>query len=149
MFLLFRPRVLVQEEPFDIKLTFFNLKKKFYGGTFKLLLRYPSGMGTVTEKIDIPSLGEHETWSTIIEDLVILESGLCGIRFHDQEYIKEDGNKISGNFLRFVYINGQYLGLRVASKEELYQKYSVIVALWASAISILISSLSLFFSLFK
>jgi len=44
--------------------------------------------------------------------------------------------------------DNKMISFNVSSKDELYQKYSVIVAIWASTLSILVSTISLLISLF-
>ena len=41
------------------------------------------------------------------------------------------------------------LGVNVASKDELYQKHSVTIALWASVVSIIISTVGILLQLFN
>ena len=41
-----------------------------------------------------------------------------------------------------------WLGFNVASKDEIYQKYSVTIALWASVVAIIISAVGIWLQLF-
>jgi len=42
----------------------------------------------------------------------------------------------------------EWLGFNVVSKDEIYQKYSITIALWASVISIIISTVGILLQLF-
>jgi len=143
---IFKPKEVVQEEKFDLEIKFQNLGEQFNGGSCRLVLHYPDSTDPM-ECIEIPRLNENESMTKTVEDLVMITSGNCGFELHEQRYKTRDDIEHSELFLfdeRNNLIEEDYfLTIPVSSKEEIYQKYSLVIAL----VALLVSFVALFSSI--
>jgi hypothetical protein len=136
----FKPKEIVQGEPFDLELTFTNIGEAFYGGTTTLDFQYPGDRSEQIKKIESPPINENQSHILTLKDLRIDFSGVCGIAFQTQHINRIDKTPRSQTY---IYDDeggsmgfGYALALPVTSKEELYQKYSLVMALSAFFISL-------------
>ena len=138
MWCLFKPKEIIEGEKFDVEFQFTNNNEDFQGGFFDLIFRYPGDIDQYQGKVEIPEIKKGESQIIKLEDQLMETSGYCGFIFRNQ--YTTVGNKEQKYY--FLYSKDEqrlerndYLGINVSSKEEIYQKYSVTVALWASVIS--------------
>lgn len=135
----FKPEEIVQGEPFEITLTFENIGEKFHGGFFSLVITQ-RGLTVPVKQIDIPPLEESEVKVITISDIAVELSGACGMEFRNQHYQTTDRGTVDGIYLwsatGMKMHDGNFLFLPISSKEEIYQKYSLVVSLIALAISL-------------
>ena len=151
---IFKPKEVVEAEEFDLEFTFLNLGERFEGGSFDLAFRYPDTLYP-QGKIQIPSMDEKQTITVKVEDLVAVESGICHLMFQEQEHRTRDGTMDRTPFLsafsgRLIGQQG-FLPLPVSSKEEIYQKYSLVVAVIAfftSLVALILAAIDLLASMF-
>lgn len=152
MFLIFKPTEVLQSEIFTIEFTFRNIGEEFQGGSCDFLLRYPDDIFSYIGNIKIPSIGMGESTTRLWTNLIIYSHGNIGLVFDNQKYRTIEGDTIEENYLSDEYGNRLYrnnwLFFLVSSKEEMYQKYSVIVAVYVAIISIILSTIGIFISLF-
>ena len=154
MFLFFKPHEMVQGEKFDIELTFKNVEGKFYGGSFDLSLVCPNlGDFHLDLKTELPQLEQGQSNIILKEDLILYFNGTYVLKLKNQMHYSHDGVLTRSPYLYYSLTqkvrDGSYFPLPFTTREELYQKYSVIVALWTAAISIIISTLSILFSVLR
>ena len=99
-------------------------------------------------------MDEKKTVTVKVEDLMAVESGICALMFENQEYRTYDGTMGKTPFLfafsgRLIGQQG-FLPLPVSSKEEIYQKYSLVVAVIAfftSLVALILATIDLLASI--
>ena len=146
----FKPKEIVEGENFDVEFRFINNYEDFQGGSFDLIFRYPENVEQPEGKVEIPEIKKGESKIKKLEDKIMITSGYCGFIFRNQITTVNNQEQV----YYFLYTVGgerlekdSWLGIDVSSKDELYQKYSVTVALWTSVISILISTIGILIQL--
>lgn len=151
MWLIFKPKEIIEEENFELLIKFTHVEGDFHGGSFSLIKRYPENIQQHERIVKIPPLKNKESTTITIENICFDTSGYCGFYFRNQI------TRIEDNEQKFEFLYGaddermaraHWLGINVASKDEIYQKYSVTIALWASVVSIIISAIGIWLQLF-
>lgn len=135
---IFKPKEIVQGEPFDIILTFENVGEKFLGGFFDLKITQQA-LITHVKQIAIPPLEENKVITVTVSDVAVELTGVCGIEFHNQNYHTTNHETVNSIYLWDETGSlqvGNFLFLPISSKEEIYQKYSLVVALIALVVSL-------------
>lgn len=151
MWFIFKPKEIIEEEKFELLIKFTHVEGDFHGGTFRLIKRFPESITQFHGTIEVPPLTNKESKTVTVEDVCFETSGYCGFCFHNQ-WTRIGDKEQEFQFLydidkaRMGYDN--VLGINVASKDEIYQKYSVTIALWASVISIIISAIGILLQIF-
>lgn len=152
MWLIFKPKEIIEEEKFELLITFTHVEGDFHGGTFKLIKRFPEQIEQLQGTIEVPSLKNKEIKTVKVEDVCFETDGHCGFYFRDQR-TKIGDSEQEFHFLydinELVMGDTQALGINVASKDEIYQKYSVTIALWTSVVSIIISTVGILLQLYN
>lgn len=147
-FWVFKPREPIQWEPFDLHLTFRNeLKQKFEGGSCRFLIK-----GELTHldfELAIPPIESKETITVIQPNVVISEAGYVGIT---GLIIKPKNGKTLSCVDKYGINTAtpeRIYPLFLATREELYQKYAVIVALASSIIATILTAVNVLVSLLR
>lgn len=147
MFYFFKPMDLVQGEKFDLILTFKNLADNFSGGFCQLWFRYSDSSMDNQQNFEIPPIAQNDTWTITFKEKVIPTSGHCGLVFDNQHYYSNQGQKQYDYLYDFQdthLTRKAWISIIVISKEELYQKYAVNLAIVAIVISFIAIVISLF-----
>lgn len=144
-FWIFKPSECIQGEPFDIHLTFRNDgQQKFEGGTCrfqiknKLLYNY---------KTDLPAIEPHQAKTVTISDILLAETGTLALTSFGVK--TEEGKMVpckdaKGNFMG----SSRAYSFLLATREELYQKYAVIVALFFSILATILTIVNVLVAIF-
>jgi hypothetical protein len=155
MFLFFKPQQIVPSEKFDIELTFQNLGEKFYGGTFALVLTCPELSLRHSRPIKLLPINEGELQILVIENLSFEFSATWILSLEGQSHYLSNGQQVGGGS-SYLYFSPKdevhdatVFPVPIVTREELYQKYAVIVALWTATISIVVATLSIVISALK
>ncbi len=98
-------------------------------------------------KTDLPAIEPHQTKTVTISDITLAETGLIGLTSFDAR--TEDGKMVpckdtKGNFMG----SSRVYPFLLATREELYQKYAVIVALFFSVLATILTIVNVLVSLF-
>lgn len=145
-FWIFKPSECIQGEPFDLYLTFRNdSDQRFEGGTCRFhisnKLRYDF-------TVDLPAIEPHQTKTVTVPNITLAETGF--VAFTSFEVRTEDGkivpcldakDKIMGSSLAYPFL--------LATREEMYQKYAVIVALCFSVLATILTIVNVLVSIFR
>jgi len=135
-------------------LTFENLlDEKFHGGSFRLLLVYPEKTYDPQSLVEIPSIDEKQSRTVRVPSLVSSSAGNCGLGF-EYSYFRDEKGTYEVEYLYdeqrdHLKTQETYINFPVISREELYQKYSVVVALWVATASIAISAIGIVIQVLK
>jgi hypothetical protein len=135
---IFKPKEIVQGEPFDIILTFKNIGEKFHGGFFDLEITQLA-LRVNVKQITVPPLEENKVFTVKVSDIALELTGICGIEFRNQKYYTADHETAGSIYLwseTGKLQHNEFLFLPISSKEEIYQKYSLVVALIALVVSL-------------
>ncbi|MDH5439602.1 MAG: hypothetical protein OEZ48_02705 [Candidatus Bathyarchaeota archaeon] len=135
---IFKPSEVIAGEPFYINLSFHNVGPKYPGGNILLKLLYgPPPHVIATETLN---LGEMEPGSDLVltTNWTTEDSGVGKLAIEEVssangaqvECVDKNGTNMIYRFDRAI------IPFEIASKEEIYQKYSLVVALVALAISL-------------
>lgn len=145
---LFKPKEPVNWEPFDLHLTFKNdSDQEFEGGKCKFIIR-----GELTENdhdVDIPPIKPKETKTITLPDLIIAEAGFHALTRMEIE--SKNGKKVSCKDVDDKDTGGmtRAYALIFATREELYQKYAVIVALFFSILASVLTIVNVIVTILK
>ncbi|MCW3990368.1 MAG: hypothetical protein NWE88_09865 [Candidatus Bathyarchaeota archaeon] len=152
MFWIFKPHEIIQFEHFDLEIILLSKDFDFLGGFVSISFKYPDETSHSVGEHAIPPLKKGEKHTIFLKDKIMAHSGVCGLVFSNFRSYRDAGDF---NYESFIfddsgeaYTEDYYLTLPISGREELYQKYSVIIAIFASVLSIIISTASLVISLF-
>lgn len=148
LFGLFRPNESVNWEPFDLHLTFKNNSdQQFEGGKCKFVIK-----GELSEDsfdVDVPPLDPNEIKTVPLQDLIIAEAGFIAVTRLRVE--SKDGKKVLCKDVDgkdTSRTQGAY-PLYLATREELYQKYAVVVALFFSILASILTIINVIVAILK
>ncbi len=148
LFRLFKPKESINWEPFDLHITFKNNNEQpFEGGKCNFIIK-----GVQSEDdfdVDIPSMDPKEVKTITCHDLIIAEAGFIAVtrlRIESKEGKKvlckdEDGKDTSRPQSAYP--------LYLATREELYQKYAIVVALFFSIFASILTVINVIVAILK
>lgn len=151
---LFKPNEPVGGEEFDLGLTIINLTQETYNnGYISCTVKYPNIM-PIELRFSFDAIKPNEEKELWLINQTASSSGI--VLLHDFNLISEGklvarGDNISGSTIPcHSFINSMDQAIdkvnplifSVSSRGELYQKYSVVVAIWTAVISIIISTIA-------
>ena len=144
-FWIFKPSECIQGEPFDIHLTFRNDgQQKFEGGTCKLHVKNRLSYDFET---DLPAIEPHQSKTVTISDIRLAETGFIGLTSFDVRTkegkmvsCKDADGKIMDSRRAYPFL--------LANREELYQKYAVIVAIFFSVLATVLTIVNVLVAFF-
>lgn len=147
LFWLFKPKELVYWEPFDLHLSFRNNTDQAFGGG-KCTFGIKAEFSRLNFEIDLPLIEPNKVEEVIISNIRLSEIGvnaLTDILVQNTEGKKvlckdPDGGETSKN--------RQY-SIHAVSREELYQKYAVVVALFFSVLASILTIVNVLVAIFK
>jgi len=147
IFWIFKPQEVLSWEPFNLTLGFRNDTDKDYSGgicTFTIKQQATE----VEYEVNMPPIKSKKTAVVVKENLVVYETGYTSLlRLAVQDLEQKDvlcmtveGEKETRNpFILYP--------LYVTSREEVYQKYSVVVALFFSVLATVLTIINVIVSL--
>lgn len=163
IFYFFKPKEPVVSEEFDLGLTIINLNQETYkNGYVSCISRYTNAnVPPIELRFPFETIEPNEEKELWTISQIAFSSGT--VLLHDCNLICEGklvarGDIIGGSTIpchSFINLMNQPIDwetpliFSIASRDELYQKYSVVVAIWTSITAILISTASLLISLMK
>jgi len=143
---IFKPSECIQGEPFDLYLTFRNdSDQRFEGGTCRFhisnKLRYDF-------TVDLPAIEPYQAKTVTVTDITLAEKSLVAltgfdVRTKDEKIVPcldERGNTMGSS---------RAYPLLLATREEMYQKYAVIVALCFSVVATILTIVNVLVSIFR
>ncbi len=145
-FWFFKPSECVQGEPFDLCLTFKNDSNHgFQGGECDFRIKGELAGWDFAAKL--PPIKPHESETVIVRNITIPFVG--SITLSDLILVTENRERVPCSDIkgRETLVNTYPLAL--TSKEEIYQKYAVIVALFFSTIAAILTIINVLVSIFR
>lgn len=144
-FWIFQPKECVYHEPFDLYLTFKNNSdQRFEGGTCKFVIR---GELTWDHTIELPVIEPHQTKTITKPNIVVQDTGFICLT-HLSVYTKDEKSisckTVDGEPAAIIYFP-----LLFANREELYQKYAVVVAIFFSVLAFILTIVNMIVAIFK
>lgn len=143
---IFKPNECIQGEPFDLYLTFRNdSDQRFEGGTcsfqIKNELRYDF-------MVNLPPIEPHEVKTVTVQNITLAERGFIALT-------SLSAKTKAGQIVPCYDIKGEIMGshkaypLLLATREEIYQKYAVVVALFFSVLASILTIVNVLVSIFS
>lgn len=146
-FRLFKPSECIKGEPFDLHLTFKNDSDAEYTGG-ECSFGIDSATFHTDFSIDLPPIKPHEDKTVTIPDITV---GMTGFVALSRLAVRtKDGKEVSikGASGRSINSSTAY-PLSFVTREELYQKYSVIVALVFNIFAAILTIVNVLISIFR
>jgi len=109
-------------------------------GKCKIKIAPPHLIALHSHEVSLPPIKPKENKTVVLEDLIVPFSGYVNVSLVSVEDVK--GNSVS--------LEGEPDGdLMIASHEELYQKYAVVVAILFSVLATVLTIINVLVSIFK
>ena len=145
-FWIFKPSECIQGEPFDLYLTFRNdSDRRFEGGTCRFQIKNELSYGFT---VDLPAIEPHQTKTVTVPNITLAEKGFIALTGFD---VRTNDGKIVPCYDtkgKIMNISRAY-PLLLATREEMYQKYAVIVALFFSVLATILTIVNVLVSIFR
>lgn len=143
-FWLFKPKELVYHEPFDLQFTLKNnTDQRFEGGRLDFEI---SGELTWDHTIELPIIEPHMTTIITKQNIVVQDLGF--ILLEHIVITHKDGNRILCLDKDSKDVSLFYIPLLFSTREELYQKYAVVVALFFSILASFLTIINVIIAIF-
>ncbi len=138
---IFKPKEIIIGEPFDLHLTFKNNgQEDFSGGECRFHTEEGHGYSLFNYHEKVESIKPEEAKTVVFKSLFIKQPGyaaMLGLTVNDL-----NGNEVFRQGEKDIY------PIKNATREELYQKYSVIVALFFSTLASILTVINVLVSIF-
>jgi len=136
---IFKPRGAVTGEPFNLHLTFKNdSEQEFPGGKCELFIDEARAYSLVPYEAVMPSIKPKESTTIVFRNRIIEVPGYTPFRLVVKDVEGKD----------VLHESEKVYRLSNASREELYQKYAVVVALFFSILATLLTIVNVLVSIF-